>query len=176
MKTNHIIWDIQTRVFHWLIAIPVFMNFILEDGNRLHKALGYLALAGLILRIVWGLSTKGHSSFSALPLKWSELTSYLTSLRSKQAIPYLGHNPLATWVYIGIWTNVVLLGLSGFMMGLDAFWGEEWLEEIHETLALIMKILVLLHFTGIIFDSIKFKRKTWLGMINGKKELNSRCI
>jgi cytochrome b len=169
MKTKDIIWDIQTRVYHWLIAIPVFLNLVLEDGDKLHKVLGYVALVGLILRIIWGLRTTGHAGLRALPLKWSELSSYVTSLRSKQATPYQGHNPLASWIYIGIWTSVFLLGLSGFMMGLDAFWGEEWLEEVHETLALIIKIQVLLHFVGIVFDSIKFKRKTWLGMIVGKR-------
>jgi cytochrome b len=143
MKTNDIIWDIQTRVYHWLIAIPVFLNLVLEDGDSLHKVLGYLALFGLFLRGIWGFRSK-----------------------SRAARP---RNPVASWIYIGIWTNVALLGLSGFMMGLDAFWGEEWPEKIHETLALIMKIQVLIHFAGIVFDSIKFKRKTWLGMIVGKR-------
>ena len=30
---------------------------------------------------------------------------------------------------------VLLLGITGYMQGSDAFWGEEWVQDLHETLA-----------------------------------------
>jgi len=139
MNSQHVVWDIQIRIFHWLVALPVLMNFFLEGGDGPHNVLGYVALTALVLRLLFIKKTAS------------------------------GRGQLANWVYIFIWVLVFLLGLTGFMMGLDAFWGEDWLEEIHEALATGMKVLVFLHLTGIVRDSVKYKRKTWLGMITGKR-------
>jgi cytochrome b len=169
MKNNHVVWDLPTRLLHWIIALPVLLNFILDGEDTPHKILGYISLVGLILRTIWGFKTTGHTRFSNFPFKLSEVKSYAASLICSDAKLYPGHNPLASWAYVFIWVLVALLGISGFMMGLDAFWGEDWLEETHGRLATAMQILVLIHLTGIGFDSFKFKRKTWLGMVTGKK-------
>ena len=139
MNTPNIVWNIQIRIFHWLVALPVLMNFFLEGGDGPHNVLGYVALSALILRLIF----------------------------IKR--PVIDRSPIATSVYALIWLVVILLGVTGYMMGLDAFWGEDWLEEIHEALATVMKVLVFLHLVGIAKDAIKFKRKTWLAMITGKR-------
>ncbi len=164
------IWDLPTRLFHWLIALPVLLNYILEGGESPHKILGYIALVALVARIYWGLVGGEHSRFRSFPLSLHKVRIYLVSLLTATPKNYVGHNPMASWVYLGIWLMVFLLGVSGFMMGLDAFWGEEWLEKTHGALATITKFMVLGHFLGILVDTIKFKRKTWLAMITGKKE------
>ena len=169
MKSKNIVWDIQTRVFHWMIALPVLLNFFLDGEENPHKWLGYVALIGLSLRLMWEFRPGTQKRFSAFMLNWNDVKNYILQLIHNEAKPTLAHNPMASWVYIFIWIIVVLLGSTGFMMGLDAFWGEDWLEELHGTLATIMKVLVFLHLSGIIFDSFKFKRQTWLGMITGKK-------
>jgi cytochrome b len=170
MSNSEIVWNLQTRIIHWLIAIPVLFNFFIEGGDRPHKILGYIALAALVLRIIWGFKSASHyAHFRHFPLKANDVLAYGLSLTKAEQNPYKAHNPVASWIYIFIWILVLLLGITGFMMGLDAYWGEEWLEELHESLSSGMKVLVLLHFVGIIMDSIKYKRKTWLGMITGKK-------
>lgn len=140
------IWSIQSRLIHWLIALPVLANFILEGGELPHQALGYLAAAMMLVRLLWGFVAKDHAAFSAFP-------------RSR-----------ASWVYLFIWALVGALGVTGFMMGLDAYWGEEWLEDLHENLSTALMVLVVLHLLGIAFDSWKFRRKTWLGMITGRRQ------
>lgn len=165
MKTNreNVVWDLPTRLFHWLIALPVLINFILDGEEKWHHRIGYVALTALFFRLFWGFITNSEARFSKFPLSWNKIKNY------NKSIPSVGHNPIASWTYIFIWLIVAALGISGYMMGLDAYWGEEWLEELHEIFSKIMKVLVLMHFTGIIMDSIKFRRKTWLGMITGKK-------
>jgi cytochrome b len=154
------IWSFKTRLIHWLIAVPVLVNFILEGGEFIHEALGYLALGMVIVRIVWGFVTLDQARFSKFPL------SKVFSARTD----YDGHNPQASWVYLLIWLLVAFLGVTGFMMGLDAFWGEAWLENLHETISNVLLFLVGLHLIGIGFDSWRFQRRTWLGMITGKRE------
>jgi cytochrome b len=76
---------------------------------------------------------------------------------------------LASWTYLLMWFCILSLGVTGFMLGTDLYFGEEWVEEIHVQFGDALQILILLHFIGIVLDAIQFKRKTWMGMINGRK-------
>lgn len=149
------IWSFPTRLIHWLIALPVLANFFLEGGETPHEVLGYVALAFVVVRVAWGFIAKDQAHFSAFPLA--------QVLRARRDYP--GHNPQASWVYLFIWALVVALGVTGYMMELDAYWGEEWLEDLHETFSNSLLALVVLHLLGIAFDGWKYKRRTWLGMI-----------
>ena len=164
-----IAWNLVTRLTHWLIAIPVLLDFFIEGGEKSHKILGYTALGMVLFRFVWGFFTEDEANFSSFPLSLKKVFEHGKSAFSKNNIHYSGHNPLASWIYIFIWILVVALGITGFMMGLDRFWGVEWLEELHEASSSVLMLLVAFHFIGLILDSRKFKRKTWLGMFNGKK-------
>ena len=162
-------WNAITRITHWLITVPVTIDFFVDGGDLSHKILGYLAFAVTVLRLGWGFVTKDQANFSAFPLKYKDAWNYIKYLPKKKTFKYPGHNPLAAWVYLFMWGLVIGLGVSGYMMGLDAFWGESWLEELHETMSNALMFLVILHFIGMGIDSWKFQRKTWLGMITGKK-------
>lgn len=143
--------------------------FILEEGDDPHKYVGYAAVVFVLLRSVWGGIGGPQSRFSAFPVQPAKLRLFLRQLVAGQHKDYPGHNPAAALVYFAIWSCVFLLGVSGWMMGLDAFWGEEWLEEIHEGLSNGLMVLVGIHLAGISFDSFKFRRRTWLGMITGRR-------
>ncbi len=160
---NKVVWNTKTRLLHWLVAIPVALNFFIDGGDLPHEILGYVALGGVLVRFIWGFISRDHANFNSFPLSWQEVKRSHTQ-------SYPGHNPLASWTYILIWICVILLGITGFMMGLDAYWGEEWLEDLNEQLSTALSALVILHFLGIILDGIKHKRKTWLGMITGKRQ------
>lgn len=170
MNFSGIIWTKTVRLIHWAIAILVTLNlFVLEDGDPPHRYIGYAAVALVALRFFYGLTTKSEGSFKKLPLSFHELKKFLTAKMKFEKIDYPGHNPAASWVYIFIWISIVCLGITGFMMGLDRFWGDETLEETHELFSQAVLVLVVIHFIGIALDSIQYKRKTWLGMITGKK-------
>lgn len=80
------------------------------------------------------------------------------------------YNPKAVYVYYAIWAMIAGLGVSGFMMGLDRFWGNQTLEDIHEAISNLLLVLVTLHLFGVFFDAYKNKRRTWMLMISGVKE------
>jgi cytochrome b len=164
-----IIWAPFTRIIHWAIALPVLLNFFIDGGDYLHKVIGYVAFTALLVRIVWGFVTKDKAHFKFFPLNPSELKSYTLALISGKKKDYPGHNPLASMTYVFIWILVGLLGITGYLMGQDAYWGEEWPEHLHESLSHGLVALVIFHIFGMTLDGIKNKRKTWLGMITGKR-------
>lgn len=165
-----IVWPYYIRLIHWIIAIIVVLDiFILEEGDPPHRILGYVALGMVAIRFILGFVDKGHVKWSALPLKFSEIKKQITSHFTGKHVDYEGHTPLASWIYILIWMCIIALAVTGWMMGLDAFWGDETLEEIHGAISNGLEVLVVIHFIGIAVDSYLFKRKTWMAMFKGYK-------
>ncbi len=164
------LWDKTTRILHWTIAIAVVLNlFLLEEGDPPHEWVGYAAVSAVVIRFIWGFFGSEASRFRNFPVSPKQIKRFALGLFRGEKLDYPGHNPLASLSYFGIWTLILALGVSGFMMGLDAFWGEEWLEELHEAFSMALQLLVSAHFVGMGLDSLKFKRKTYLAMLTGRK-------
>lgn len=130
------------RFLHWGIAAVVLINlYILEPGDTPHRYLGYMVLAFVVLRLL---------------------------ISKKRRVVH--YNPKAFFIYLLIWLSIFGLALTGFMMGLDRFWGNSTLEQIHEFLANSVLFLTILHLIGVFFDAYKNKRRTWMVMVTGNKE------
>ena len=70
MPTHTIrIWDLPTRLFHWLLAASVVALVVTAKvgGNAMvwHFRLGYVVLALLAFRLLWVLVGGGWSRFSS---------------------------------------------------------------------------------------------------------------
>lgn len=168
-----VIWLLSIRLIHWALAFGVLANqFFLEAGDPPHIYVGYVALVLVILRFYLGLQKRNLAySFRNFPLAKKDVKTFVfVQMGKSKEPPYRGHNPLASYIYLFIWALVGLLALSGWLMTLDTFWGNETLEEIHEVFANLLIALVVVHLLGIALDSFKHKRKTWLGMVNGRSK------
>jgi cytochrome b len=168
------VWSRLTRLLHWGLALCILINFI-NDGDGFkdaHRIVGYIATAIVVTRLIYGFlgstHTFKHHVFWHWPLHPRQLIRFLRAeVHGKTSEHYEGHNPAAAWTYLAIWVCVMILGVSGFMMGLDAFWGEEWLEELHSLTTDVLLVLLLVHLVGLIKDAVKHKRQSWKRMISG---------
>jgi cytochrome b len=63
------VWDLPTRVFHWLLALAVILLLITGkiggDAMMWHSRLGYAVASLLLARIAWGFVGGHWSRFSA---------------------------------------------------------------------------------------------------------------
>lgn len=92
------IWDLPTRLFHWLLAACVIGLVITGNvgGNAMvwHFRLGYTVLTLLLFRLLWGF-VGGHWS------RWSQLAlspvHALDHARGRLLKSWAGHNPLGSW-------------------------------------------------------------------------------
>ena len=136
-------WPRSIRLIHWGLALAILLDaFILEDAP--HRYAGYAAAA----------------------LVFSRFTS---AFILKDKIPK-ARNKLALAVYLLMWLAVIALGITGWMLGTDEYFGDEEIGNLHLQISDALLILVLLHFIGMIKDAIQYKRKTWMGMISGRAE------
>ena len=96
------VWDLPTRLFHWLLAVTV--TGVLATGllgvMEWHFRLGYAVLALLVFRIVWGLVGGRWSRFAAFVYSPSRLLGYLRGVAHPE--DGVGHNPLGALSVFGL--------------------------------------------------------------------------
>src|SRR5262245_18144017 len=59
------VWDPAIRIFHWTLAAAVLTALVSDEVRSLHEAAGYVALALIALRIIWGFIGPRHARFSS---------------------------------------------------------------------------------------------------------------
>ncbi len=163
------VWDPVVRVFHWTLVVTFFGAFTLADPRNLHETLGYVAVSAVALRIVWGFVGTRNARFSGFVPGPATFFGYVRDVRAGRERRYLGHNPAGGAMVIALITMVALVGLTGWMMSLDAFWGSDALEALHETLANLTIALVALHVAGVVWESRRHRENLVAAMITGTK-------
>ena len=99
----------------------------------------------------------------------ARLRAHLAAIRAGRHDFQPGHNPLGALMMLALMTLVLALGLTGFLQTTDLFWGEEWMEEIHEALAAILITLAGIHAAAAIVMG-RLERVNLVGaMITGVK-------
>ncbi len=164
------VWDPFVRVFHWSLVSFFLIAWATADGwDRAHEWAGYAVLVLVGLRLVWGLIGTRYARFSDFIYRPSAVIGYLKDSLAFRAKRYLGHNPAG-----GAMVLVLLLSLSlavgtGVMSTMDAYWGVEWVEELHEVTANLTIGLVFLHVMGVILSSLQHRENLVRSMFSGLK-------
>lgn len=164
------VWDPLVRMFHWTVAGGVIANLtILRHAEDPHIYVGYMVVAALGVRLVWGLVARGHARFTSFVPGPRGLLRYFTAMARRKEPRYVGHNPAGAAMIVVLMALLTTVGTTGWMMGLDAFWGVPWVEEAHEVTANLLIGAVALHVFGAIAESIRHRENLPLAMITGYK-------
>ena len=163
------VWDPVVRSFHWATAFIFFANYWLTEDGPVHRWLGYGVAALIMIRVVWGVIGSPHARFSNFFPTPARVIAYLRALVRGRHPVVVGHNPLGGLMIISLLVLLSMLTATGWMMGLDLFWGIDWVEEAHEALATIIHILVGIHVTAVILSDTVLKEGLLRAMITGFK-------
>jgi len=164
------VWDPLVRLFHWSLVACVLANFLLlEEGDPPHRWAGYMASGLVLFRLVWGFVGSRHARFASFFPTPSRLRHHLQQLRAGTLPHSVGHNPLGALMMLALMALVLSLGATGYLMGTDTYWGEDWLEELHEGLANTLMLAVGLHAAAAIVMSKLEKVNLVRAMVTGYK-------
>ena len=165
------VWDPLVRVFHWSLVILFTANaFFVDDESKLHDAIGYAVVALVLMRILWGFLGSRYARFSSFPPSLSGATGQLTEIATGSKRIHVGHTPLGALMIYNLLATMLLIGLSGYLMTTDAFWGLKWPEELHEACVTWAEISVVLHILAVIYESARTKVNLPRAMVTGYKE------
>jgi len=163
------VWDPLVRLFHWSLAACIFGAFLVEEGDTAHQWLGYTALGLIAFRVLWGLVGTRHARFSDWVRGPRAVGTYLRERLSGRSQRRLGHNPAAAVMILLLMAGVAAVGMTGWMQTWDAYWGAEWLEELHEALAYGLLTLIGVHVLAAIVESLHYRENLIAAMVHGRK-------
>ena len=164
------VWGPVVRLFHWTLALGCIANLtVLREVEPMHEVVGYVILGAIAIRILWGFVGSPHARFSDFVTGPRKLAAYLGSLLRGKAPRYVGHNPAGGLMMLALIALATICGATGVMMEQDAFWGVEWVEDVHETAANLILVLAILHVLAALFESWHHRENLIRAMITGRK-------
>lgn len=161
------VWDLPTRLFHWLFAVSITgaLVTIQLGGSWMdwHVRFGVVSFVLLIFRVVWGLFGPRYARFSQFVSSPAKTIAYL---RGQKAPRQAGHNPL------GAWSILVMLALFLFQSSTGLFTNDDVMTQgplaqfvSNDTVALMTRLhslseyflyaIVALHLLAISFYSLR---------------------
>jgi cytochrome b len=164
-----LVWDLPTRLFHWLLAASFAGAWLTAESERwrdVHVTLGYTFAGLIVFRVVWGFIGSRHARFSSFVTGPGPVKRYLLSLLSFRPEHHVGHNPAGGWAVLAL----LGLGLATALSGYAAYnASSHLLEELHEGVAGAMLGLVLVHISAVLVSSLMHRENLVRAMWNGFK-------
>jgi cytochrome b len=174
------IWDLPLRLFHWLLVMAVIGSFVSVKlgGNAMiwHGRFGYLVLALIVFRLIWGFAGTHHALFVNFIRFPKAILAYL-----KNPTETPGHSPLgaiSVVVLLGLFLAQALAGLFAsddiaFDGPLAKFVASTWVElltSFHRLNEWVLLALVAVHIGAILYYKYAKRINLISAMITGDKE------
>lgn len=166
------VWDPVVRLFHWSLFVAFAVNaFYTKPGRDLHQWIGY-AVAGLIaLRLIWGLVGTRHARFADFWPSQRAVLGQLRDMATGRRHVHVGHSPLGSLMVYNLLLTMAALAGSGYAMTTVAFFGAEWVEEVHEALVVWAEISIVAHVLAVVVESRRLGINLPKSMVTGYKTL-----
>ena len=174
------LWDLPTRLFHWLLALCVAAALISGQvaGNLIewHGKIGLFIIGLIVFRLAWGVFGSTYARFAQFFPTPAKVKAYL-----RGEWRGVGHNPLGAFSVFGLLGLLALQSASGLFGNDDiTFYGPLFdlvskdlsnkLTSLHHLASNLIYLLIALHLAAIAFYGHVKKEKLIKPMISGWKE------
>jgi cytochrome b len=180
-----LVWDIPTRLFHWLLVVFVTISFVTGHigGNamQIHEWSGFVILSLLLFRLMWGFWGSRQSRFVTFVRGPAAVLRYAKALARSEKLRYLGHNPLGGWSILAMLITLLTQAVTGLFATDDIFTQgplyplvsdatSHLLTRIHRLNQNIILVLIVIHLLAIVFYLFVKRDNLIKPMIVGTKE------
>ncbi len=167
-----LIWDLPTRIFHWLLTVGLVACFAFAEFSTEHSywfsahiMIGIVLGLMLVLRVGWGIIGSRYARFGSFLYGPSAVLSYLRGAVTGKEHRYIGHNPGSAYA---IFVMLILLGMV-VVTGLMMSGGGEAAEELHEISSYALLAIIAVHIVGVAWYSLRQGENLTLSMFTGIK-------
>jgi cytochrome b len=164
------VWDLGVRLFHWSLVASVASAWLLVDPRWLHRRIGYVVIGLIVFRLIWGLIGTRHARWADFIPGPRRLIRYLFAMSRGREWRTLGHNPAGAAMIVALLTLLSGICTTGIMMGMDRYFGQDWIEHWHKGLVNGLLALIALHIAGVVIASLRHKENLVAAMIHGHKD------
>jgi cytochrome b len=112
------VWDVPTRLFHWLTVVLVVGAWATERLNwlNLHVRLGETLLALVLFRLMWGCVGSETARFRSFVASPAAAYRHLRHLLRREPDVQVGHNPAGGWMVLLLLALLLAETLSGLYL------------------------------------------------------------
>ena len=174
---SHPLWDLPTRVFHWLLVCLVPLAWLSAETQNfeLHEWVGRTLIVLVTWRILWGLLGSRHSRFSDFLVGPGAVLAYLRGQRGASR----GHNPLGGWSVMVLLALLLAQGVSGLFNDDDVLYSgplyygasealRGFMGEMHEWAFNLLLGFVGLHVGAVLFHQLRLRHNLLQAMVKGR--------
>jgi cytochrome b len=180
-----LVWDVPTRVFHWLAVALVVGAYATARMNWMdwHARAGYALLAALLFRLLWGVTGGQTARFASFLSSPRAAARHLAQLFRRERDLQIGHNPAGGWMVVALLALMLAQTLSGLYVQNDIADEGPLTEIVPAPLANLVEdahdrwlwdaliVAVAIHLAAIAIHAL-VKRQNLVGpMISGRKRL-----
>ena len=171
MTQRILVWDLPTRIFHWMLVLSFALAFLTAESERwrdIHVLLGYTVLDLIAFRLIWGFVGTRYARFAEFVRSPAYVIRYLAQLSRGQAEYPVGHNPAGAVAIL----LLLLLGIASGVSGWAVFEeiAGDWLEALHALISDAMLAVVFVHIAGVLVSSYRQGENLIVAMITGRKQ------
>lgn len=185
------VWDLPTRLFHWLLLALVVFSVVTGQFDSVlgaatlewHKRSGLAILGLLLFRLAWGFAGGTHARFASFLRGPAAVAAYARAFARGEAPESAGHNPLGGWSVVAMLAALAVQAGTGLFLVQEDYGFEgplarhvsgataSRLNAIHEANFWVIAALVALHVAAVLYYTIA-KRQDLVGaMLSGHKRL-----
>ena len=185
------VWDPLIRIWHWVLVIAIVTEWYLGEFMEFstiqwHFYLGYVILALIAIRIVWGFVGPPPVRFSTLFRSIKNIGPYLKHISRRQPSGVPGHNPLgALSIFAMLAVISAQAGIGLFIESEDFFESGPLAQYIpydlvgalthwHHIFAEVLLVIVIIHVSAILFYLFWKRENLIKPMISGMKQVKKK--
>ena len=116
-----LVWDLYTRLFHWLTVALVPAAYVTWRLNRMdwHALIGDALLTLLLFRLVWGFVGSETARFARFLASPRAAVRHLARLFHREPDEQIGHNPAGGWMVLVLLALLFGETLTGIVVNND---------------------------------------------------------
>lgn len=114
------VWDPLIRILHWLLVLAFAVAYVTEgEPEFLHVWSGYLIVAIVALRLIWGFIGPEYARFIGFVRPASEVMRYLKDLVMLRSRRYVGHSPAGGAMIVALLLSLTATAFTGMAVLAD---------------------------------------------------------